>query len=91
MAEYAPAVLYSIRLLILQPKCAPLKVREQADFHFDSREARSDFLKMVSDADIDAKVVDQWEFCPPMRSLADTAFERAKQISEGDVLEKSRP
>lgn len=91
MAEYSPSVLFSVRLHILQPKCAPLKVRQQADFHFDSREARADFLKMVSEGGIDATIADQWEFAPPSRSLADAAFERAKQISEEDVLEKSRP
>lgn len=91
MAEYSPSVLFSVRLHILQPKCAPIKVRQQADFHFDSKEARLDFLTMVFDSKMDAQVADQWQHCPPHRELADAAFERAKQISEEDVLEKSRP
>lgn len=89
MAEASPSVLFCVRLLILQTKCAPLSVRQQADFHFDSKEARLDFLTMVFDSKMDAKVADQWEIRPPQREGADAAFERAQKISETDVTDRA--
>lgn len=87
MAEASPSVLFSIRLLILQPKCAPLTVKHQADFHFDSRQARQDFIGMILESKVIVEVAKTWEQRPPQREGADAAFERALKISEADVTD----
>jgi hypothetical protein len=84
MAEYCPAILYAARLRIPQPKLLPIIVSALETFHFDSKEARGDFLRMMVEANIAHTVIHCWELKPPRRSLADDAFEQAKKLSEQD-------